>query len=170
MKNIRLRSYKDIGSILVADGTLAPERLAEATEIHVASNIPLGRTLVELGFISEWDLARVIAKELGVPFIRLKAGTTAGAAIRKLDPSLMHDQHIFVLESFEGVDTLVITEPPSVEVMSEIGPFLADKVFLAVALISDVHGILDAVVPRPELPAHEPGSMSAEDMLKGFGD
>jgi hypothetical protein len=54
--------------------------------------------------------------------------------------------------------------------MSEIGPYLADKVYLVVALISEVHDTLEAAVPRPEFQAEEPGSVSAEDMLRGFSD
>lgn len=170
MKNIRLRSYKDIGTILVADGSLSPERLHDAQEIHKATMVPLGRTLVELGFITEWDLARAISKELSLPFVRLKAAVPTGDSIHKLDAGVMHEQRMFCLESFDGVDTLIITEPPTVEVMSDISPFLADKVFLVVALLSDVEAILNVAVPRPAATEPNAAEVSAEDILKGFGD
>ena len=66
MKNIRLRSYKDTGTILLSDGLITPERLREALDAHQKTGLSVGRALVELGSISEWELARAVAKELGV--------------------------------------------------------------------------------------------------------
>ncbi len=169
MKNIRLRSYKDIGTILVADGSLTLERLRDAQEIQRASMVPLGRTLVELGFINEWDLARAISKELSLPFVRLKLAAPSGDAINKLDAGTMHHQRMFCLESFDGVDTLIITEPPTIEVMSDISPLLADKVFLVVALLSDVEAVLNVAVPKPNATEPNGAEVSAEDILNGFG-
>ena len=64
MKNIRLRSYKDTGTILVADGLITAERLAEAADVQQRAGVSVGRALVELGFISEWELARAVGREL----------------------------------------------------------------------------------------------------------
>lgn len=171
MKNIRLRSYKDTGAILVADGLITAERLKEATDVQQRAGLSLGRALVELGFISEWELARAVAKELGVAFLRLRNIEYRNAANAKLSAALLHHHRFFILDSFDGVDTVVVTEPPSVDLLSEISPVLGDKVFFTVSLMTDVERALHltAPVPASSEPAPESVGASAEEILRGFG-
>lgn len=106
-----------------------------------------------------------------MPFVRLKPTAAHGEALRKLDAATMHRNRLFCLESFDGVDSLVIAEPPTVDVMSEISPYLANKVFLMVALITDVEAVLTNHVPLPtENRKDASADVPAEDILKGFGD
>jgi hypothetical protein len=171
MKNIKLRSYKDTGTILLGDGLITAERLREATDAHQRTGLSVGRALVELGFISEWELARAVAKELGVAFIRLRQMEYRSEVTLKIDPALLHHHRFFALERFDGVDTVVLTEPPSLDLLTEICPTLSDKVFFLVSLMSDVERVLGVSVPLPVAArASQDGATTAEDILKGFGD
>lgn len=171
MKNIKLRSYKDTGTILLNDGVVTPERLSEATDAHQRTGLSVGRALVELGFITEWELARAVAKELGVSFIRLKNMEYRSEGTLKLLPALLHHHRFFILEQSDGVDTVVVTEPPTLDLLTEISPVLAEKVFFLVSLISDVERVLNVSVPLSK--THDPSEVdaaTAEEILKGFGD
>ena len=53
----------DIGSILLANGAVDEERLAEARERSVGSGQPVGPILVEMGAISRLDLASALADQ-----------------------------------------------------------------------------------------------------------
>jgi hypothetical protein len=171
MKNIRLRSYKDTGTILLNDGVITPDRLREASDAHQKTGLSVGRALIELGFISEWELARAVAKELGVAFIRLRKMEYRSEGTLKLDPALLHHHRFFILEHFGGVDTVVVTEPPTLDLLTEVSPILGDKVYFLVSLMSDVERVLVGSVPLPEARAITQGaSRSAEEILKGFGD
>lgn len=169
MKNIRLRSYKDTGTILLGDGLITPERLREATDVQQTSGLSLGRALVELGFVSEWELARAVTKELGVSFIRLKSQEYRSTATQKLDSHLLHQHRFFILDTFDGVDTVVVTEPPSLDLLTEISPVLGDKVFFLVSLMSDVDRVLSLSVPLVEQTVSDGGPSTAEEILRGFG-
>jgi hypothetical protein len=171
MKNIRLRSYKDTGTILVADGLITAERLAEAADVQQRAGLSVGRALVELGFISEWELARAVARELGVAFVRLRNCDYKNDANSKLDPALLHRERFFILDRFDGVDTVVVTEPPSLELLTEISAVLGEKVFFLASLITDVDRALAATAPVPEATSvtDGDGAATAEEILKGFG-
>jgi hypothetical protein len=169
MKNIRLRSYKDTGAILVADGLISVERLKEATDVQQRAGLSIGRALVELGFISEWELARAIAKELGVAFLRLRNLEYRNAANAKIDAAVLNHHRFFVLDTFDGVDTVVVTEPPPVDLLSEIAPVLGEKVFFVVSLISDVERALQLTAPPAAEPATDAVGATAEEILRGFG-
>jgi hypothetical protein len=131
----------------------------------------VGRALVELGFITEWELARAVAKDLGVAFIRLREMEYKSEGTLKLDPALLHHHRFFILEHYEGVDTVVVTEPPTLDLLTELAPVLAEKVYFVVSLMSDVERVLIASVPLPERArVTHGGSATAEEILKGFGD
>jgi len=171
MKNIKLRSFKDTGTILLGDGAITPERLREATDAQQKTGLSVGRALVELGFITEWELARAVSKELGVCFIRLREMEYKSAATLKLDPALLHHHRFFILEQYEGIDTVVVTEPPSLDLLTELAPMLAEKVCFLVALMSDVERVLTVSMPLPQgVRISSDGATTAEEILKGFGD
>jgi hypothetical protein len=171
MKNIKLRSYKDTGTILLNDGLITADRLREAVDAHNRTGLSIGRALVELGFITEWELARAVAKELGVSFIRLRNMEYRSEGTLKLSPALLHHHRFFILEQSDGVDTVVVTEPPTLDLLTEISPILAEKVFFLVSVISDVERVLTISVPLAKgIESPEVDAATAEEILKGFGD
>lgn len=170
MKNIKLRSYKDTGTILLNDGLITADRLREATDAHQKTGLSVGRALVELGFITEWELARAVAKELCVAFVRLRNMEYRSEGTLKLEPAVLHHHRFFILEQSEGVDTVVVTEPPSLDLLTEISPILAEKVFFFVSLMSDVERVLTVSVPLAKKMDQEEDATTAEEILKGFGD
>jgi hypothetical protein len=171
MKNIRLRSFKDTGTILLNDGLVTPERLREGADIQQRSGLSLGRALIELGFISEWELARAVAKELGVSFIRLRNMEYRCEATLRFEPAVLHHHRFFILEHFDCVDTVVVTEPPSLELLTELSPVLAEKVYFLVSLMSDVERALNLSFPlAAESESEATDSSTAEEILRGFGD
>ncbi|MTI82950.1 MAG: type II secretion system protein GspE [Firmicutes bacterium] len=73
-----------LGDCLINEGVLTRERLEEALNAQKKDKGKqglLGETLVELGYCSEDDLARVIAKRAGVPLVSLESFTVDPAAV-----------------------------------------------------------------------------------------
>ena len=73
-----------LGNWLINEKIITDEQLAEALELQRTEQGLLGKTLVRLGYCSEDDITRVMAKRLGVAFISLeKTGidSTAVAAL-----------------------------------------------------------------------------------------
>src|SRR5215471_20534699 len=61
-----------LGNLLVDQGLLTPERLAEALAEQERTGRQLGRVLVENRFVSEEQVARALAGQLKVPYIDLR--------------------------------------------------------------------------------------------------
>jgi type IV pilus assembly protein PilB len=75
---VRLLSFErqkyTLGYLLVKAGVITPEQLDDALRQQNLSKVSknmLGRTLVELQYCSEYDIARVVAEQAGVPFVSL---------------------------------------------------------------------------------------------------
>jgi MSHA biogenesis protein MshE len=171
MKNIRLRSYKDTANVLIDQGLVDPERIEDARDIQARDGYTLGRAVVDLGVVSEWELASAVVTDMGVPFIRLRDAGDISEASQRVDISLLHRHNILILDHFDGVDTVVIAEPPSLDLLTELSPLLGDKVFFLVALLSDIASVLEKVVPEPALLVEGGGEKrTAEEILQGFDD
>ncbi|TYO95065.1 GspE/PulE family protein [Desulfallas thermosapovorans] len=73
-----------LGNWLVKEKVITEAQLAEALEVQKKEKGFLGKTLVRLGFCNEDDIARVIARRSGVPFISLENTTIDSAAVATL--------------------------------------------------------------------------------------
>jgi len=60
---------KRLGEALVSAGLLTPEQLERAIELQRSSGKRIGEVIISMGLIDEDRLGRVLAQELGIPFI-----------------------------------------------------------------------------------------------------
>ena len=60
---------KRLGGILMAEGLVTPEQVTEALEIQKDTGKILGQVLIELGYITEYDLAKSLATQFQFPYI-----------------------------------------------------------------------------------------------------
>jgi type IV pilus assembly protein PilB len=62
---------RQLGDLLVAQGVIKPEQLSEALKVQKESGEPLGRVLVKIGLVTEGDLLKILAGQLGLDFVDL---------------------------------------------------------------------------------------------------
>ena len=60
-----------LGDILVKEGLLSREKLAQALTEHRASNLPLGFILAKQNLVPEVEITRIVARQLRVPAVDL---------------------------------------------------------------------------------------------------
>ncbi len=69
---IGVRKKKRLGDILIEQGLINSDQLAEALVAQKSKKQKLGETLVELGIIKEVDIAKALQKQLGCSFVTLQ--------------------------------------------------------------------------------------------------
>lgn len=62
---------RKLGTILVWEGMVTEDQLAEALEVQKADQRYVGKILVSLGYLSEEDLACALSKRLNVEYVDL---------------------------------------------------------------------------------------------------
>ena len=81
-----------LGTLLCQQGLITQAQLDAALAEQAASGKPLGRVLIELGNVSETDLVRTLAKQVGLEFVDLSEATidpsVAGAHPREPRPQV----------------------------------------------------------------------------------
>ena len=56
-----------LGDILVKEGLLSREKLAQALTEHRSSGMPLGYIIAKQGLVPEVEITRIVARQLGSP-------------------------------------------------------------------------------------------------------
>jgi len=79
------RLQEPLGQILLAQGLITPRQLADALDIQRRSGDRIGRILVSLGYVSQLDVARALARQFGLPFRDLLAHPPPAEVVRLLD-------------------------------------------------------------------------------------
>ncbi len=82
-----VRTHIRLGEILVKEGLLTDPQLRDAVNFQKTSGKRMGEALVTLRMVTEEQLAEVLGRQLGIPFLRHSRGElqpTAGADLGKL--------------------------------------------------------------------------------------
>ena len=109
-----------LGDLLVEQGLVSDEQVAEAIRLQGETGKKMGRVLVERGWLGEHDLLRVLALQLDVPYARLRPGLYDPAVVEVLDRAAC--QRLMVLPLFKIHNTLVLAtmDPQAVPIIDEV--------------------------------------------------
>lgn len=102
-----------IGEILLAQGILTQEQLTQALEIQRQSGGWLGRILVDMGIVSERQLARTLAQHWGMPYTELTEGDSVDPEVARLVPPYLAQRHGVVAIARKGNRLMVAMSDPS---------------------------------------------------------
>lgn len=137
---------KRIGDLLRARGLVTEEQLNQGLEAQRGTSRRLGVTLVELGFLSEEQLASALADSLQLPRVDLAQAAVDWSAVHLLKPQLCEARGLFAfaLESQGGRKVLVVamSDPLDVRAIEEIEFTTGLKVSPRVASLSGIRAAI----------------------------
>ena len=84
-----------LGELLVKQGTISEDMLAQALEAQKKEGSRLGTTLINLGFVKEEDLLSALSKHFGVKSIDLR-NTKLDESLLKLIPGELAGKYLVV--------------------------------------------------------------------------
>jgi len=105
-----------LGDILVKEGLLSREKLAQALLEHRSSGMPLGFIVAKQGFVPEVEITRIVARQLRVPAVDL-SHFEVDAKILKLIPAEIAKRHIVLPLKREGRTLTVAMASPTDQVL-----------------------------------------------------
>ncbi len=114
-----------LGQLLVDDGALTDEQLAEALQVQRADNRRrrLGRVLRDLNLVDEFDMAAALARQLGLQRADLNARPTPPPSVVDMVPRRIAEAHkLLPLEFDEESGRLIIAmaDPTNVLAMDDL--------------------------------------------------
>lgn len=111
---------KPLGDIFIQAGLIRPDQLAKALEVQKVSSLRLGEVLVALGYLTETDVARAIAGQLGIPFVPDHLLQVDLIHARLIPPSVARKTNALPLREEFGQLFVAMADPLDVFSLDEI--------------------------------------------------
>ncbi len=132
-----------IGDLLVQNRIITHEQLMSALAEQKKSGRKLGRTLVDLNFISETDLLNFLSRQLQIPFIEISQYPRQDEVVNLLPESLARRFRVMLLESNEHDVLLAMADPTDLMGLDELTRILKKRIRQAVVRESDLLSVID---------------------------
>ncbi len=125
-----------IGDLFVEQGIIDDQQLAEALDVQRRTGGRLGEILIELGFVTSLDSARVLAERLGMEFIDLSARPVDEFLAQRIPEEIARRYRAIPIGESGGVLKVAVADPTDVFALddlqvitgSSIAPVVADPV------------------------------------------
>ncbi len=108
-----------IGELLLAEKVITPDQLQEALEAQVVHGGRLGTNLVELGFLKETDLARVLGRQHNMPFAAGEMLPDA-QAVKVADADFYDDAEVLPMRVDQTRLTVAVMSPGKPDVIDTL--------------------------------------------------
>lgn len=139
-----------IGDLLVQHKLISETQLTAALNEQKKSGRKLGRVLVDLGFIKEDDLLKLLSTQLDIPFIDLKHFKFNPDIVRLLPETHARRYRAIVLGQNERDMLVGMADPTDIFGYDELTRILSKPVRLALVRESDLLRAIDLVYRRTE--------------------
>ncbi|KPK50128.1 MAG: general secretion pathway protein GspE [Planctomycetes bacterium SM23_25] len=100
-----------IVEVLLEQGLIRPEQLAEAMALRRKEGLRLDRALVRLGYVSEESFLRVMGEQLSIPLVDLSAVEIDVETLRSLPAKLVYRKNLVPVSRTDGTLTVATSDP-----------------------------------------------------------
>ena len=146
----RRRMRAPVGELLVSEGLVSPQTVIDALVTSANSGKRLGRVLVQTGSISEEDLAIVLSKQLGVPFIDLSKHEFHPALVKLLPEAAARRYRAVVLENQGAALQVGFVDAADVSALDAVERILRRAVTPVVCAENQILAVLDRFYRRTD--------------------
>jgi len=166
-----------IVEVLLEQGLIQPEHLAEAVELRKAEGVRLDRALVRLGHVEEQTLLGIMSEQLAIPLVDLSEVEVDVELLRSLPAKLVYRKNLVPVSRTDGTLTVATSDPYDLYVFDElrlltglsIQPALAPEEEIA-KIIKAHYGVggdtIDEMISTEELELVGETSAETEDLLE----
>jgi len=139
-----------LGDALVEQGFLRPEQLNEALAEQKRTGKLLGRVLIDNNYVTEEQIAKSVASQLGIAYIDLKRYEVEPKTVQTLSEIQSRRFHALVLEDRADTYLLGVVNPSDLRSQDELAVLLRRPIDLAVITSSQLLQTIDRVYRKTE--------------------
>ena len=156
-------SMGDFTEILIRQGVISQNQLAEAQQMARGSGVKVGDALVRLGYATSEEVMRAMAQEHGYDYVDLSEVVIPPSVVELVPESVARENAILPMDEEDGALKVIISDPMDFETLDKLRFILNRKVEIALA---PRESIVDAINRHYGLTEGE----SADSMLQEFTD
>ena len=145
------QSAERIGALLISEGLITREQLAQALQEQRTSGGRLGYTLVKLGIVDELTLTRLLARQYKIPAVDLTKSDIDPALVR-LVPAEIAIQHLVLPLKREGrVLYVAMADPTNIRVIDDLKFRTRSDIYPVIAGEYTLRTMIERVYPEESL-------------------
>ena len=149
--------------ILIGQGIISPEQLAEAAELADESGLKLPDSLIRLGYASGDEVMRAMAEQHGQEYVNLSEVAIPPSVVELVPESVARENAVLPLAEGDGKLTVIVSDPLDFETIDKLRFILNRQIEIALA---PRESILEAINRHYGQTVGE----SADSMLQEFTD
>jgi len=153
----------DFSDILIRQGTISADQLAEAKRVAKSSGKKVSDQLVILGYATGDEVMRAIAKEHGLDFVDLNEVVIPPSIVELVPESVARENAILPMAEEDGALKVIVSDPLDLDTFEKLRFILNRKVEIALAPRESILEAINRHYGQME-------DQSADSMLQEFTD
>ncbi len=137
-----------IGDLLVQNQVITHDQLMAALGEQKKTGKKLGRTLIDLNYLSEIELLNFLSRQLQIPFIDIAQYQRDDSVVSGLPESIARRFRVMLLENNEHDVLLAMADPTDLMGLDELTRILKKRIRQAVVKEGDLLNAIDQVYRR----------------------
>src|SRR5258708_6896065 len=123
----------DFTEILLRKKRIDAKQLADAQKASRAGNISVGEALVKLGHATADLVARAMAQEHGLDYVKLSEVTIPPAVIALMPESVARDNAVLPMSQEDGLLKVIVSDPLDLDLQDKLKFVLNRRIEIALA-------------------------------------
>jgi type IV pilus assembly protein PilB len=156
-----------LAEVLVESGQVTPEEMEAALREQAATGRPLGEILSELGLVSDEDLIRAMAAEVGMEFVDLNEWTLDAQAVALLPEAMARRHQVLPIGFRNGVPIVALANPSDVFALDDLRTLLGRDFHTVVSSPRQVSEYISRMYRRDEETAAAARSAVSQQQAAG---
>lgn len=152
-----------IGDLFVEQGIIDDQQLAEALDVQRRTSGRLGEILIDLGFVTSLDSARILAERLGMPFVDLAKGPLDEIVAQRIPEEIARRYRAIPIEAEDGVLRIALADPTDVFALDDLQVITAMQIVPVVADPDQILEVANRIWSRPSMESRIDDAMDVED-------
>ena len=141
---------QQLGSVLMTRGLITETQLQEALKIQKRQGHQklLGEVLVDLGYIAQEQVLKILAESYGVPFVRVNPRVADPKVLEILPRDFLESQCVLPLFLVRDTLTVAVTEPANLFLAEEINRLSGHQCQMVASIADDIKSTLRQYLPK----------------------
>ncbi|MGA2361373.1 MAG: type IV-A pilus assembly ATPase PilB [Candidatus Aminicenantales bacterium] len=110
----------NLGELLLREKIITADQLKAASDFQKKNSLPVGTSLVQLGYISEEEIAQALSRQLGYPYIDLDQFEVYPEVINLIPNDVAKKYSVMPIHRIRTFLTLAMVDPTDLEVIEDI--------------------------------------------------
>jgi len=139
LKSIRKR----LGDILIEAGKINDQQLKQGLELQKEKGIPLGKAIVQLGFITQQEIIVALGDQLGIPYVSLTSYQIDTSTLALIQEPYARENRLIPLFKIANALTVAMVDPLDVFTIDDLSNKTDMEIETAICSEEELNQVLD---------------------------